>query len=323
MRLNEIFAGTVIMNRFFLRAALCAVIGVPSAIDAQGCCGIGGSLVAGGIPTLENGNVFVQAGAEHSSATYQSRYRTSIPLTLGYGVTNRLAVFVKTSYAWMHEAVFTQSIVVNNVVLLPDTTIVFDNNDIGDATVAAQFSIVPLNVIDKQELKAGMDVGIPWGPDQKRLNRALLSAAMQSGSGGLTLGGFVSYTKAVPAYKCAASATIGGRYKFKNRRGEKPGAEGSALVSMIAGPFWITTATLSVGYKATNFTYEANGVKVPSSAGSRLDILPGMEFAFTEQVKASCEATVPLWRDEYQKTYGKALGLRASLFFLFPVFGDG
>jgi hypothetical protein len=285
---------------------------------AQGCCGIGSSLVAGGHPTLQRGTFLLQPGADYSSAENPTRYKAAGTLTIAYGITNQLAVSLKTNYAWLHSSVLQRDVVYNGTLLFPETTVVFNNHDIGDGTIGIQFSIIPLDVMHTQELKVGADVGIPWGPDQKIANGVELPKNMQTGSGAFSIGGFASYTKAFPAYYLAGAATAAGRLKFQNRRKERPGNEASLLVSAIAGPFWKTRESVSLNYKTSSATYDVNGTKIPSTEGGRFDVIPALEFTFTENIKATWQAELPVWREVYQKKFGNNLGARASMLLFIP-----
>lgn len=289
-------------------------------VHAQGCCGVGSLLVAGGHPTLISGTFFVQAGTEFSSALNPVRYRGAGSLNVAYGITDRLALSIKTSYIRLYSYEYNDAVIRNNVVRAPASTTVFDNIDFGDGLAAAQFSIIPMDVITEQELKIGIDLGIPWGPDQKKMNNATLPKKSQTGSGAFNAGSFLSYSKSFTAQKLAASSTIAGRYTFKNRRGEDPGDEASIVVSAIAGPYWQMRGSVSVSCKAVSATVDNFGTVEPSTGGSRVDIAPGIEYAFNEQIKATTSVELPLWRDAYQQRLGNNVGARLSFLYFIPVF---
>lgn len=306
------------MNRIILGLLLLSAT-MQSSLQAQGCCGIGSALVAGGFPSLRQGSVLIQFGGDYSSAANKTD-KKALTATIGYGITNRLALSIKSNYAWLHYSRFQPAVEVGGVVYFPETTLVFQNNDFGDGNIGLQYSIIEMNALSKQELKIGSDLGIPWGPDQK--NGTAWPKNVQTGSGAYTIGGFLSYSKAFPAQHLSTAATAAGRIKFKNRRNEKPGNEANILLTGTFGPFWKTRESVSLNYKITGVTLDANGDEEPSSRGSRIDLLPAFEFTFTESINATFEAEFPVWRDAYQKQYGNTIGARVSLLIFFPVLGN-
>ncbi len=306
------------MKNIFL-AGLIMICLAPVPLWAQGCCGIGSLLVAGGTPTLSHGTLFIQAGPNYAMIDSPAGYKTDASLTIAYGITSRISVSVKSSYAWIHSKKFQPAVIYNDSVFSQSRTIISDNNDFGDGLLGAQLTLIPLTPLSKQELKTGADIGIPWAPDQKIQDNALLSKDMQTGSGAFTFGGFVSYSRAFPVQYLTVSSMAAGRLKFKNRRNESPGNEASALVSLSAGPFWITHESMSLNYKTSGTTVDVYGAKEVSTSGNRLDILPSITFELHEHVKALVEGEIPVWRDATQRKSGSSFGLRASVLAYIPV----
>jgi hypothetical protein len=309
------------MNRSIVLLHFIFICLLQSTLNAQGCCGIGSALVAGGVPALEQGTFLIQSGADYSRAENPSRYRAAGTINFAYGITERFTVSLKSNIAWLHSSIKQPAVVYNGNILFPETTIVFDNKGIGDGIIGTQFVIVPMEAINKYELKCGADIGIPWGPDKKIKDNVELPKNIQTGSGTFTIGGFLAYNKTFPLYYSAIAATAAGRLKFKNRRHEQPGNEANLLLSGIFGPFWKTRESISINYKATGVTIDANGTE-PATRGNRLDLIPSIECTFTKHIKATCEAEIPLWGDRYQKKYGNIIGARAMVYFFIPIFSE-
>lgn len=289
-------------------------------VYAQGCCGAGSSLVAGGHPTLEQGTILLQTGGDYAYSLNPLRHQMSSSINLAYGITNRFALSVKTSYVWKYSSINQQAIVYNGSVLLPDTTLVFKNHALGDALIGAQFSIIPITLLNKQELTIGIEAGIPWGSAHSASAHAEIPKSVQIGNGSYSLGGFLLYNKSFPMYKLAGSTSAAGRVKFANHLNENPGDEASFLVSGIAGPFWKIYSSVSLNYKVMTATISSSGVEEIASSGSRVDVMPALECAFNEHIKVTCGAEFPLWRDTNQKKYGNVFGARAGMQFYIPVF---
>jgi hypothetical protein len=54
------------MNRSIVLLHFIFICLLQSTLNAQGCCGIGSALVAGGVPALEQGTFLIQSGADYS-----------------------------------------------------------------------------------------------------------------------------------------------------------------------------------------------------------------------------------------------------------------
>lgn len=306
------------MNKQILFSVLTTLL-ISQNLQAQGCCGVGSSLVAGGHPAIEMGSILVQPSVDYSSAENPMRRKGSAALNVAYGITDRLSASVKTHFDYLYSSRLQPAVVYRDSILYPEKTVVQQNVGIGDGNVGVQFSIIPMEVLTQRELTIGADVGIPWGPDRKKTDGVELPNYLQTGSGSTTVGGFVSYTKGFALSRLGFSATAAGRLKFENRRGEDPGDELGLLGTAMVGPFSSIRGSLSVNYKFTGSAQGAGNVQQKFASGTRVDLIPTLEFSLSEKVKLSGDVEIPVYRDVNQKQYGNTLGARFMMLFFLPV----
>lgn len=315
------------MNKIIF-AFLMSVLFVVSHLNAGSCCGLGGALVSSGHPSVYQGNILILSGLDYSKNSAGDFSREGLSLGLAYGITDNFALSLRTNYSWFQNSVFRKGVfdTINNeiIVIKPDTTLQYDNNGISDGTFGAQLIILPITLLTKQELKTGIDMGIPWAESQKKIEvdgmSILMPAKIQTGLGAFSLGGFVAYTRNFPEQKIAASATMAGRLRFKDKKENDQGNEASVLVSAIAGPFWKTKEILSFSYRTIGKVRDKNGNADSLSGGARFDLTPAIEFSFTEKAKLSLDAEIPLWRDKNQIENGNAFSTRLSFLLFIRVF---
>jgi hypothetical protein len=285
----------------------------------QGCCGIGGSLVSGGHPVLDKNTFLISASGNYADANNPERQRSGTGMMLAYGITDRLALSLKTSYVWASYSFYQKPVVVNGEQLSPGQTVNYRNNGFGDGYAAIQYAIIRLTPMNKQELIAGMDVGIPWGPDGTTIidadgNKTVLIDNVQTGTGGFSLNGFLTYLKAFPTIYYSIASTIAGRVNFETRRGKEPGNEFSVMVTSLFGPFFNTRESITFSYYQTDTTINEFKQAVTVSAGKRFSLIPALEYSILSNLKLSLSADIPLWRDKNQALVGNNKLLKAEIY---------
>ena len=278
--------------------------------DAQGCCGIGGSLVSGGHPVLNRNSFLVNVSGSYADAKKPERRRGSVGLLLAYGITDRLSLSLQTSYI---RATYSPPLVIPALSI--DSVVTHKNNGFGDGYAAVQYAVVKMTPVNKQELVTGMDVGIPWGPYSKKVDGVELPGNVQTGTGGFSVNGFLTYLKAFPTIHYAVSSTIAGRVNFKTLRsfdpdqkerklGKDPGDELSILLTSLLGPFFNARGSLTFSYYRKWPTYDRNHldpnrVKLVTS-GQRLSLVPALEYSILSNLRILINADLPLWREGSQ-----------------------
>ncbi|MBN1602776.1 MAG: hypothetical protein JW915_14295 [Chitinispirillaceae bacterium] len=294
---------------------------------SQGCCGIGGSLVSGGHPVLNKHTFLVNTSGNYAVADNPSRRRRgSTGILLAYGLIDRLSLSIKTSYIW---ASYTENMPPwisadgNDTLYLKDQE---ENSGFGDGYAALQFVIIRLTPINKQELIAGLDLGIPWGPDSKMINGVTLQDNVQTGTGGFSLNGYVTYLKAFPRIYYSITTTIAGRLNFKTRRGKDPGDEFSVLLTSLLGPLFNTRGSVTFNYSRNGKDYSDEFTNVmtisPKTSGQRLSFIPALEYSFTSNFKFLINADLPLWRDKYATLNDNDKAFSAQIYWFIPITKD-
>lgn len=281
---------------------------------SQGCCGIGGSLISGGHPVLGKNTFLASASGNYADAKDPERRRGAVGALLAYGITDRLSLSLKTSYVWATYAYYRSPIIVNGEQLYPGESIVDKNNGFGDGYAAAQFALIRLTPMNKQELIAGIDAGIPWGPDRKMVNGVVLIDNLQTGTGGYSVNGFLTYLRAFPKIHYSVASTIAGRIAFKTRRKRDPGDEFSVQVTSLFGPFFNTRESVTFTYFQKGVTYNDNHEAVEISSGRRLSIVPALEVSILSNLRVAILADLPLWRDKNQSLTGNDKAVRADIY---------
>mgnify|MGYP000754841016 CR=1 FL=1 len=123
----------------------------------------------------------MQVSGDFLTVKNLQRYNSAAGLTIAYGINDRLSASLKNTYAWLYTSWQQKAIYINGSLYLPEMTIEKRNNGIGDGNIGAQFSIIPMHVLDQKELVAGLDVGIPWSPSRKMVNGVELPVDVQTG----------------------------------------------------------------------------------------------------------------------------------------------
>jgi hypothetical protein len=76
---------------------------------------------------------------------------------------------------------------------------------------------------------------------------------------------------------------------------------------------------VGLNYLYTGKTKTGEGIVDTASGGQRVDLMPSVEYAFTQKVTLSLSAEVPVWHDAHVKAYDTNFAVRLSLFiFLRP-----
>jgi hypothetical protein len=280
---------------------------------SQGCCGIGGSLVSGGYPVLNKNTFLLSTAGNYADAKNPDRMRSGIGMLLAYGISDRLSLSLKTSYVWATYSSYRWPIPKPNGDTIPGETDIYKNNGFGDGYAAVQFALIRLTPMNKQELIAGMDVGLPWGPDKTMDAGVVLPGNIQTGTGGYSVNGFLTYLKAFPAIYYSVTSTIAGRVNFKTRRGKEPGDEFSAMLTSLVGPFYNFRGSVTFNYYRNGKTYDPEYRSIVSY-GKRLSLVPALEYSISSNFVFLMNADIPLWRDEYQLNYGNDKIIRAEIY---------
>lgn len=271
----------------------------------QGCCGAGSSMVSAGIPSLVKNTLFFQVGGDYSSTkNSNTQLKASGNASVGFGITNHFSVYMRANYQYLTYDILQRGLH-------------FENYDFGDGNVGLQFSVLPMDAINKQDLRIGTDFTIPWGPSEKEKNEVILPENVQSGKGAFGFGGFISYTKNFPIYYLGYSTSLAGKINLKNSRDEELSDEIGLLNILSIGPFHNAHALLMVNYKYLSSKLSFDGTPIPYTKGNRIDFAPAVEYSFTEKVSTNLQVEFPLWRDKDQEKSGTNLGIRLSnLFYL-------
>jgi hypothetical protein len=289
----------------------------------QGCCGIGGSLVSGGYPVLNKNTVLISTSGNYADAKNPDRHRGGIGVLLAYGITDRLSLSLKTSYVRATSSIYQTPIIISIDSTIPGKTVNSGNNGFGDGFAAVQFALIRLTPMNKQELITGIDVGIPWGPDRATVvdtagNENVLPGNVQTGTGGYSVNGFLTYLKAFPEIYYSVTSTIAGRVQLgKTRNGTKLGDEFSVMLTSLFGPFFGTRESITFNYYQNGMSYNEHSYVDPAekgTSGKRFSLVPALEYSILSNLKLSINADIPLWRDYNQSLYGNNKVLRADIY---------
>jgi hypothetical protein len=296
------------------------VIFLVNSTYSQGCCGIGGSLVSGGHPVLNKYTFLINPSGFYADAKDPERHRGGIGTLLAYGITDRISLSLKTSYIW---ATFDVPFV------LPDSFFVYTyrNNGFGDGYAGAQFALIKLTPMNKQELITGMDVGIPWGPAKKKVDGVVLPGNVQTGNGGFSVNVFLAYLKAFPAIHYAVTSTVAGRINFETLKekddsddllGKDPGDEFSAMLTSLVGPFFNTRGSMTFNYYFKGTTRNRGDDKEIKS-GQRVSVAPALEYSISSKLQILLNADFPLWRKGTQINFSNDKLIHAGIYWFIPV----
>ena len=288
---------------------------------AQGCCGIGGSLVSGGHPVLNKTTFLVNTSGNYADAKNPERHRGGIGALLAYGITDRLSLSLKTSYVWATYSTYMPPIIVDDELIFPGDTINYKNNGFTDGYATVQFTLVKLTPMNKQELITGIDAGIPWGPDRKMVSGVVLPGNVQTGTGGYSVNGFLTYLKAFPTMHYAVTSTIAGRVNFKTRRGNDPGDEFTVMLTSLFGPFFKTRGSITFNYYRKGPTHDENNLEEIIS-GQRLSMVPALEYSILSNLRILLHADIPLWRKGNQVHFSNDKLLAAGIYWFIPIKPD-
>jgi hypothetical protein len=284
---------------------------------ASSCCGLSSTLVSSGHPALNQNQFLILNGYDYSRTENEAFSRGGISFGLAYGLTSKLAFSIRTNFNIFRYNQFRPGLYLQNddntiEVLKADTTFKFKNQGFGDGLIGVQYTLVPLTLVTKQELKIGADAVIPWATFDKKVHidgmETLLPAQVQNGNGVFSFGGFVSYNKSLPIHRIAFTTMLAGRVKIKNKNGVTPGNDANILVSSIFGPYFKTKGIISINYKASRQSRDSADTKDSLTGGRRLDIIPAIDIAFNDHFKIAIDTELPLWRDKNQKTRGPIFG---------------
>ncbi len=285
----------------------------------QGCCGIGGSLVSGGHPVLDKNTFLINTMGNYADANDPERRRGGMGALLAYGITDRFSLSLKTSYVWATYSSYMPPIVIQGEQLFAGETVHYRNNGFGDGYAAVQYALIRLTPMNKHELIAGIDAGIPWGPDRAVVtdtagNQIVLVDNVQTGTGGFSVNGFLTYLKAFPEIYYSITSTVAGRVNFTTRRGKDPGDEFSVMLTSLFGPFFNTRESITFSYSQKGVTYTDRNEAEYISAGKRLSLIPAFEYSISSNLKLSINADIPLWRDVNQLKTGNDRAAKAEIY---------
>jgi hypothetical protein len=283
--------------------------------SAQGCCGIGGSLISGGHPVLNKNTVLLSASGDYADADNPERHRGGSGIMLAYGITDRLSLSLKTSYIWATYSNYLPPIIDHGVQIFAGETVNYRNNGFGDGYAGVQFALIRLTPMNKQELITGIDAGIPWGPDRKIVDGFVLPDNVQTGIGGFSVSGFLTYLKAFPIIYYSITSTIAGRVNFKTRRGKDPGDEFSVMLTSLFGPFLNTRESITFNYSQNGEDYNDHyDAAAKGTSGKRFSLIPALEYSILSNLKFSINADIPLWRDKYDSLNNNDKSLKADIY---------
>lgn len=289
---------------------------------AQSCCGIGGSLVSGGHPVLNKYTLLASPSGNYAIADNPTRLRGSTGLLLAYGITDRLSLSLRSSYIWASYSMIMPPVILQDTTIYPEK-IHYKNNGFGDGYAALQFAVIRLTPSNKQELITGIDAGIPWGSDQKEVDGIVLLDNLQTGTGGFSLNGYVTYLRAFPAIYYSITSTVAGRINFKTKRGKDPGDEFSVMLTSLLGPFYNTRLSVTFNYSQNGNDYSQEYTKTmtesPGTSGKRLSIIPALEYSFSSNLKFLMNANIPLWRDKYATLNDNDKSFSAQIYWFIPL----
>jgi hypothetical protein len=286
---------------------------------SQTCCGIGGSLVSGGHPVLNKKTLLASSSGTYADAKDpEDRRRGSVGVLLAYGITDRLSFSLKTSYIWARYSYYQGPIDIPGNPI-PGKTVVRRNNGFGDGFAAVQYAIIKMTPMNKQEFVAGIDAGIPWGPDSVKVDGVLLPGNVQTGTGEFSINGFVTYLKAFPVSHYSLTATVAGRVKLNKEKKQGNGNEFSVLLTSLFGPLYKTRGSITFDY----FLYGKNVYDIEkrvtdSKTGMRLSLIPALEYSISPDLKLSISAEMPLVRNDVEKTYGNDKVVKADIYWFIP-----
>lgn len=315
------------MKKRMLLSLICVFLG-SDMVSAGSCCGSGSSSLAVGMPVLNKGQILVQPGYEYTQTSSRDIVRNTITTGIGIGVTDRLLLSKNVGFSFLETTNYREARVEEDPftgeldTIAPSLTEEYKNQGVADGSLGIQFAIIPMDMIEKrQELLIGVNLGIPWGSTDKRGMvdgvETILSKKNQIGSGVFSCAGFLTYTKSFPLQRFTTSGTVIGQLNFKDDIGQEMGNEINIQASAILGPFGPLKISLPVNYQTIGKTKDLAGEYDPSTGGSRIDVLPSMEFLVNKDIRLVADVAVPLWRTGSEAVYGNNLSLRLSgLFFI-------
>jgi hypothetical protein len=159
---------------------------------------MGGSLISAGYPSLDKGMILIQPGVDFGNGSYNDFFREGVSVGVAAGFTDRFALSLKTGYVWSQTSALRKGLYDTSGTIIDtikaDTTLHFNNHGFGDGQVGVQYIVIPMTPVTKQELKAGIDVGIPWATAEKKTvvegMNVVMPARSRTGSGSFTQGHF-------------------------------------------------------------------------------------------------------------------------------------
>lgn len=231
-----------------------------------------------------------------------------------YGITDRLSLSLKTSYVHATASIYRSEIIKPNGEIIPEKMVPYKNTNFGDGFAALQFALIKMTPMNKHELISGVDVGLPWGQDRKMVDGVLQPGNIQTGTGGFSLNGFVTYLKAFPAIYFSVASTIAGRINFITRSEKDPGDEFSALLTSLFGPFSNFRPSLTLSYYQNGLTYNKFDLAELGTNGKRFSLIPALEYLPLASIKIALSADVPLLQDKNQRLYGNNKVIKGEVY---------
>lgn len=281
---------------------------------SQGCCGIGGSLVSGGHPVLDKNTFLATASLNYAEAANPERHRGSVGAMVAYGITDRFSLSLKTSFVRATASIYRSEIIVPGVDTIPEKMVPYKNTNFGDGFAALQFALIKMTPMNKHELISGVDVGLPWGQDRKMVDGVIQPGNVQTGTGGFSLNGFVTYLKAFPSIHFSVASTIAGRINFITRSEKDPGDEFSVLLTSLFGPFSYFRPSLTLSYYQNGLTYNKFDLAELGTNGKRFSIVPALEFSPVSTIKMALSGDIPLLQDKNQRLYGNNKVIKGEVY---------
>ena len=293
------------MNRAVFIIFIYILLFYTQIINGQACCTAGTPLL-GSLEMTSAPKGFLQIGisTEHNSLTHvlvgstklknpeRERISQSALIEINYGVSKKLSITGLFSYIRQQRTITN----------FETTENVLTASGIGDIALLTKYSLIPFDIIGKQELSIGIGLKFPIGNANLKTNGLLLPADMQPGSGSWDgfLWGYYSKGEVLhPDITLLGNLSYrlnGTHNRFDNSN--MGFGFGDEFIGSVGLNYLFTSyldLTVIAKYRNTKADKFGNS-EIPNTGGDWLYIVPGISYYISDKFSTRIDTEFPLYR---------------------------
>lgn len=303
---------------FFIILILSARTALP-----QGCCTAGTNTFGGFERGVLNKNEFSILGGYYSNSlktTFSQTNEIADPLSreasvsffnveLEYGLSDNLSILSIANYSIKER---------NSTVEIDERTrqdISFSSSGIGDLILLIKYQAVQPNILSTFSLALGGGIKLPTGSNSFKVSGTKLPIDLQPGTGSVDALSWLFASYSFPQMSLGVSASLFYRYAGTSLNGYRFGDEIIYALSSGYGIAEYLSASISFKGRFADKDYFSGRI-LPSTGGSYLDFLPGINY-LEKNYSLRIFYQTPLYRNVYgiQLTTSSIIGTEFQYFF--------